>query len=157
MKSSEIGQNRWEMDYSTSALEQFVEHSKTLLYVECDKRWNMISHNAYLQELAVGAIEDDFTSMLLPESKEQLLRQKHDGKLILQFSNRHKGAVAVECTLFFEKDRRVIIGERPQLVNIDILNSMSKMQNELVNLTRDLKKRMLPLKKHRTLFELLGG
>lgn len=100
-------------------------------------------------------------SLLLPESRgrfDRLLEKDADARRArLSFAIGGTPSHSLECHLFVEGGRILLIGERPMLTHEDTLKQMGALNNELINQSRELARKNRELEEARDRIKVLGG
>jgi two-component system, cell cycle sensor histidine kinase and response regulator CckA len=132
--------------FNAEAVSRFFDECQTVLMVRTDGQGRITDGNSAfcrllsMTDLPLGRKLEDF---LLPESApalHQAAQKGHPGCRV--------GLVAVnnlihtvQCRLFPDEEGLLIIGEKPVFSGADIFSEMSSMNDDLVNLTRELKEK----------------
>lgn len=144
-----------------SAIPTFFQQSKSVIALICEEE-TIVAHNPLFSLHVLSgkpAVGQQLSSYLAPESQEILGKmaggQQRQCKLIFKTSG--KQSLSFECHIFCNGESTLIIGEKLMLSNDEILQRMGTMNNELVNLTRELQQKNRELEHANATIRTLKG
>jgi len=143
--------------------EQYLSQADNLLVVILDKDLNISLHNECFRKLIASGKDcsgQEIRSFLLPESRGIL--PLSDGEshqsVLLNFMSLSSSPVPLYCQIFrVENDMHLILGGHLMLTNEYVLQKMTVMTNEMVNVTRDLHRKNKALEEANSKITQLSG
>lgn len=131
-------------------LYQFIKNSASVVATTFNNQGMIQDHNLLFYKL-LGLRDTpngkNLSKFLTPESWSQLSGISEpvssDTKLI--FLDEQLRPIPLICQLFKSKKKSYIFGEKLMLTNTDILEKMTSLNNEMVNLTRELQRKICEL------------
>lgn len=143
-------------------LKQYFQHSENILFVELNTDFCIQRVNRGFERLL--NIRSDITNQplkdyLLPESHEVLLDLANlkGSPRSLIFRSNMDSAMSLHCYLYEAAEGFVLIGERLMLTNDDLLDKMTVLNSELVNMSRSLRRKNRELEAAREKIKVLSG
>ena len=140
----------------------FLLQSQSVISLIYDTDQTIIAHNPlFAEHLLFGksAVGKQLNDFLMPESKGALttLQADQDRQCKLLFKAIEKQPLPFECHIFCRKPQSLIIGEKLMLSNDAILQKMGSLNNEMVNLARELQQKNRDLKEANATIRTLTG
>ena len=152
--------NTFDIDHP-SAIPTFLQQSKSVIAL-ISKQDRIVAHNPLFATHVLSgksAVGEKLSTYLVAESFEVWGKidagQQRQGKLV--FRTPGKQALTFECHIFCSRENTLIIGEKLMLSNDEILQRMGSMNNELVNLTRELQQKNRELEHANATIRTLKG
>ena len=148
-------------DFS-SLVPEFLEQSRSVIALVYDSDYTIVAHNPLFSEhILFGkvAVGKRLNTFLMPESQGILAKlaagQSRQCKLL--FMATEKQPLSFECHIFCRNPHSLIIGEKLMLSNDTILQKMGSLNNEMVNLARELHQKNRELKAANDTIRTLTG
>lgn len=119
-----------------------LEESGSLLVV-FNRTFSIIGCNSGFMNILgirINPSGNDLRDYLLPESRAALLPWPAPGSRQARLNFAHHGSASamLECVIFGDETECLIVGEQPLLSETVVLTKMSTLNNELINMTREL-------------------
>ncbi|MBD3275248.1 MAG: hypothetical protein GF372_08055 [Candidatus Marinimicrobia bacterium] len=154
-----------ESDSSTpfhGVLQQYFQQSENVLFVVLDEDFRIQScNNGFKRIFNIRSVVEDtaFQDYLLPESHAMVqdLDKLFGSPFTLNFRSPSNSPMSLNCYLYEAGDQYVLIGERLMLTNDDLLDKMSVLNGELINMSRSLRKKNRQLEAAREKIKVLSG
>jgi len=148
-------------DYS-SIIPDFFHYSKSIIAVLYDLNYTIVAHNPLFAEHVLSgksAVGKHLNSLLMPESQNILTRigegQERQCKVL--FMATEKQPLSFECHIYCRNPHTLIVGEKLMLSNDTILQKMGALNNEMVNLSRELRQKNRELEHANATIKTLTG
>lgn len=143
-------------------LQQYFQHSENILLCILDTDFRIQSVNNGFKR--IFNIRSDITNQSL---KDYLLPESHSvwqepeilsgSPFSLNFRSTNDSPMSLNCYLYKADEEYVLIGERLMLTNDDLLDKMSVLNAELINMSRALRKKNRDLEAAREKIKVLSG
>jgi hypothetical protein len=150
--------------FRRETLEGFFWRSTNLLMMVLDGEGRVLACNQGFYHLFPARGETvgrPVRSLLLPESRgvfDRLLERDADARQArLGFVIEGTLSHSLECHLFVEGSRILLIGERPMPTHDDTLKQMGALNNELINQSRELARKNRELEEAQDRIKVLRG
>jgi hypothetical protein len=142
--------------------ELYFQQSEHVLFVVLNSDFRIQSFNTGFQRIfniRSDITNQSFTDYLLPESRHLLQEVENltGTPFTLNFRSTSDSPMSLNCYLYQTADEYVLIGERLMLTNDDMLDKMSVLNGELINLSRSLRKKNRELENAREKIKVLSG
>lgn len=146
----------------SALLPEFLQHSKSVISLIYDSANTIIDHNPLFSEhvfFGKSVAGKKLNGFLMPESQGVLakLEVDKDRQCKLLFKATEKQPLSFECHIFRRNPHSLIIGEKLMLTNDAILQKMGSLNNEMVNLARELQQKNRELKEANATIRTLSG
>lgn len=143
-------------------LERYLEESDHLVIIVLDSRFCIKEYNAAFARLMPkrdSLTGRDIRAFLLPENQNVLSLQDSDfaAKSKLNFVLDGSVPAPIDCRIFRLEEEYLIFGGRLMLTNNEMLQRMSRLNNELVNVSRDLQRKHAALEEAHSEIKILSG
>lgn len=148
--------------FRRETLEEFFWRSSNLLMVVLDAGGRVLACNGGFYRLfpvREAPAGRPIQSLLLPESRRVFDELREGDVRLARLSFAIPGAPphSLECHLFFERGKILLIGERLMLTHDDTLKQMGALNNELINQSRELARKNRELEEARDRIKVLRG
>jgi PAS domain-containing protein len=150
--------------FRRETLEEFFWRSSNLVMMVLDDAGRVLACNEgfyHLFSVREEAAGRPIQSLLLPESRgvfDRLLERDADAhRARLGFTIKGTLSHSLECQMFVEGGRILLIGERPMPTHDDTLKQMGALNNELINQSRELTRKNRELEAARDRIKVLRG
>ncbi len=143
------------INQNTEILRKYLQEISTTFIISTDKDFNILDCNE--EFLRLFNLKEKPTSTplsnyiksekknILKELKEEIQENPH--KTRVNFYDEHENSYLIDCTIFEDKEYYIIFGEKHFFTGEEIIAKMSVLNYELSNMTRDLNKKNIELKK----------
>ena len=140
----------------------FLNNSKSVITVFINKKLEIISYNKYFGELLgakSSAIKKSLLHFLMPEGIATLkkLPMEETEFVRIVFKDSSNIPIPLYCAYHPGEKETIIIGEKPMLTNDEIMQKMSTLNTDLVNLTRELQRKNRELEYANSTIKTLRG
>ncbi len=140
----------------------FIAHSKSVIFVSVDTQLKIIDHNNYFAELlqtGSAAQGKSLLHFLMPESINITTNFKKVEETFAKvvFKAGNGLPTPLHCSFFSGDQETIIFGEKPVFTHDEIMQKISILNNELVNVTRDLQKKNRELEYANSTIKTLRG
>lgn len=146
----------------SSAVPVFLQQSKSVISLIYDQDYTIVDHNPLFSEHVLfgkSAMGKKLSGFLMPES-QSVLTKLEDGQswqCKILFMATDKQTLSFECHIFCHNPHSLIIGEKLMLSNDTILQKMGVLNNEMVNLARELQQKNRELQEANDTIRTLTG
>ncbi len=140
----------------------FLHNSKSVICVSVNEKLEIVSHNKYFGEL-LGAksfpIKKSLLHFLMPEGVTTLKNLSEDKTEFVRIVFKDSGNIPIPlyCAYHPGENEVIIIGEKPMLTNDEIMQKMTTLNTDLVNLTRELQRKNRELEYANSTIKTLRG
>ncbi len=144
------------------AWENFLNNAKSVICVSINVKLEIVSHNKYFAELLgvkSSAIKKSLLHFLMPEGIATLrnLSEKKPEFVRIVFKDSGNIPTPLYCAYQPGENETIIIGEKPMLTNDEIMQKMTTLNTDLVNLTRELQRKNRELEYANSTIKTLRG
>lgn len=146
------------------ALERYLETSRHLVILLLDSRLHIRDFSpsfARRLRLKQNPGGSHIHAFLIAESRTALAsilqKEKDHSRIRLNFFSSESPQAPLDCHIFQVDGERILFGDPLLPVNDDNLNKMSALNSELINLTRELRRKNRALENAREKIKVLGG
>lgn len=141
----------------------YFTHAENIIIVILDLQLNICMHNDYFKKLLrfkEDIVQRNIFDFLLPESKSLLsLAEKREvSSLSLHFYTSVSTAISLDCSLFRTMDKQLLLlGIQSMATEDAILRKMTTLSSEMLNITRELRKKNAQLERAQEQIKVLQG
>lgn len=142
--------------------DKFLNETENIVIIVLDRTLHIEDYNQGFARLLRSDSEargKKISDFLLPESR--LALESADNipvsPLKLNFSSEGSPPLSLTCRFYAADGSVILFGEEPMLTNNELLRKMATLNNELVNMTRDLRRKNDSLAAAREEIHLLSG
>ena len=143
-------------------LQEFVDSTRNLMIFELDDKNTIVYCNNGFREflgLKNRPTGRNIADFLLPENYEELWTNMNENKkqIKLLFGSKKSPTQILEGSFYTGAGSGIFISEKAIITHSDYITGMSKMNNELMNLSRELNRKNSELKKAHEKIKILSG
>ena len=144
-----------------AALQEYMDRLLDIIVVLLDENGIIQYHNAGAKKLfkiKTCAEGESFSKFISRESYDKLMNStKNWNKLSIDVKNTVKVLLEVFCNVYRDESGLLIVGGRKMLSNEEVFNKMAVLNNEAMNLYRELHRKNVELENALTKIKTLRG
>lgn len=148
---------KFENDY-LSGLKYFAENSAEFIYFILDNNFRMIHISPKFSEITgINAVITDLNDILTADCVHFLEKIKHGYEATLDFKGLNDSEFSIKCTFLSAGSGYIVFCSRYIFSGDSILNSMTKLNNELSSALKELDRKNKELEDARNKIKVLSG
>jgi len=145
----------------TSTIESYLKNTGSLVIIVLNERLNIIDYNNAFSRLMKGCeklTEKNILDFLIPTaSNDPFKNPASELPQRLIFNPVDNSTFSLDCNIYHFEGCYLVLGGNLMLARDEILEKMSLLSNELINMTRDLHEKNRALNEARAKIKILSG
>jgi len=145
----------------TSTIENFLKNTGSLVIIVLNEHLNIIDYNNAFSNLMKGCeklTEKNILDFMIPTSSSNPFGDpSSELPQRLIFNPADNSTFSLDCNIYHLEDCYLVLGGNITLARDEILDKMSLLSNELINMTRDLHEKNRALSEARAKIKILSG